>query len=71
MPAMRAQASAIYVGVITIVASLGPVFVSSHNHSIITVLGGGVELKLEHYAGERVGGASERKRSRGRDGERE
>ena len=28
MPAMRAQASAIYVGVITIVASLGPVIVS-------------------------------------------
>ena len=28
MPAMRAQASAIYVGVITIIASLGPVFVS-------------------------------------------
>ena len=28
MPAMRAQASAIYIGVITIVASLGPVIVS-------------------------------------------
>ena len=32
MPAMRAQASAIYVGVITIVASLGPVFVSVLNY---------------------------------------
>ena len=29
MPAMRAQASAIYIGIITIVASLGPVIVSS------------------------------------------
>ncbi len=29
MPAMRAQASAIYIGVITIVASIGPVIVSS------------------------------------------
>ena len=28
MPAMRAQASAIYIGVITIVASVGPVIVS-------------------------------------------
>ena len=28
MPAMRAQASAVYVGVITIVASVGPVLVS-------------------------------------------
>ena len=28
MPAMRAQASAIYIGVITIVASLGPIIVS-------------------------------------------
>ena len=28
MPAMRAQASAVYVGVITIVASIGPVIVS-------------------------------------------
>ena len=29
MPAMRAQASAVYVGVITIVASTGPVIVSN------------------------------------------
>lgn len=29
MPAMRAQASAIYIGVITIVASLGPIIVSA------------------------------------------
>ena len=28
MPAMRAQASAIYIGIITIVASLGPIIVS-------------------------------------------
>ena len=28
MPAMRSQASAIYIGVITVVASLGPVLVS-------------------------------------------
>ena len=28
MPAMRAQASAVYIGVITIVASTGPVIVS-------------------------------------------
>ena len=28
MPAMRAQASAIYIGIITIVASAGPVIVS-------------------------------------------
>ena len=33
MPAMRAQASAIYVGVTTIFASLGPVFVSSTNQT--------------------------------------
>lgn len=28
MPAMRAQASAVYIGIITIVASIGPVLVS-------------------------------------------
>ena len=28
MPAMRAQASAVYIGIITIVASAGPVIVS-------------------------------------------
>ena len=33
MSAMRAQASVIYVGVITIVASLGTVFVSSTNQT--------------------------------------
>ena len=31
MPAMRAQASAIYIGVITIVASVGPIIVSFTN----------------------------------------
>ena len=37
MPAMRAQASAVYVGVITIVASVGPVLVSGWHsvHGII------------------------------------
>ena len=30
MPAMRAQASAVYIGVITIVASTGPVIVSQY-----------------------------------------
>ena len=43
MPAMRAQASAIYVGVITIVASLGPVFVSVHI-IVLTCLGQMVQL---------------------------
>ena len=28
MPAMRAQASAVYIGIVTVVASLGPVLVS-------------------------------------------
>lgn len=33
MPAMRAQASAIYIGIITIVASIGPVIVSQYQVS--------------------------------------
>ena len=32
MPAMRAQASAVYIAIITIVASIGPVLVS-HDHT--------------------------------------
>ena len=40
LPATRAQASAIYVGVITIVASVGPVIVSMQSppHSIPALL---------------------------------
>ena len=49
MPAMRAQASAIYVGIIIIVTSLGPVFVSVRNNIIVEFrgsLGGGGGLLL-------------------------
>ena len=35
MPTMRAQASAIYIGVITIVASIGPVLVSQMTKGIL------------------------------------
>lgn len=37
MPAMRAQASAIYIGVITIVASLGPVIVSEERCVLVNL----------------------------------
>ena len=36
MPAMRAQASAVYIGVITIVASSGPVIVSHMTGGIMS-----------------------------------
>ena len=38
MPAMRAQASAVYIGVITIIASSGPVIVSVPSSKLIQTL---------------------------------
>ena len=49
MPAMRAQASAVYIGIITIVASAGPVIVSCHiilDTSLPTLWGNDYSLKV-------------------------